>query len=794
MIHHAADTVFRELAVLLFVAAAAGVLGQWIKQPLIIVYILVGVLLGPVGLDVIKSGDQVRVLAELGLTLLLFVVGLKLDPQLIRRLGPVSLATGVGQMVFTGIIGFGLSLLLGLRPVPAMYVAGALVLSSTILIIKLLSDKRETDSLYGRIAVGFLIVDDIAVVFAMLVLSAFVGNSDTSLLTQMIGIAVKGALLFGGVWVGSAFIFPRVLPLIARSTELLILVAIAWALALAACSTVLGFNKEVGAFAAGLSLASTAYRDLLSVKLAPLRDFLLFFFFLDLGAHLDLTSVTVHLNVAIPLSLLVLIGKPFSVMAIMGWMGYRKRTSFMAGMTVAQISEFSLLLVTLGISVGHIGQDVLGIVTLILLITMAIDVHLTLQAQPLYERFGRYFSFLERSTGLREDATTASVTGFENGGIVLVGLGRYGSQIGEEFACRGRAVLGVDFDPQAVGRFRDRGNPAIFADAEDPDFAHALPLSQVRWVLSSIRDNRLNASLRRTLEGEGYTGLFACATEAPELPGVEPLEGGADLMLDPFEDAAVQAVDLLAEKEDEVARKTMDRQIEAMKDHYIICGYGRMGQQIIKKLNANGVPCVVVENNPEQLPRLRDEHIPHVEGSAADDETLRLAGIERARGLIAVAASDEANVFIVLTARGLNKDLNIVARSILKENEDKLRHAGADLVMSPYILGGRRMAAAVIQPEVMDFLDLVVHSDGVETEMAKITVSGCGRCAGKSLRDLSLWRTCKVTLLAVTRPGEGLHANPSPSLELREGDELIVMGTPAQIEAARRTLSSPGQD
>jgi voltage-gated potassium channel len=214
----------------------------------------------------------------------------------------------------------------------------------------------------------------------------------------------------------------------------------------------------------------------------------------------------------------------------------------------------------------------------------------------------------------------------------------------------------------------------------------------------------------------------------------------------------------------------------------------------VKDLARYQVPCVVVEWNPEQLPKLREQNIPHVEGKATEDAMLLRAGIKRARGLIAVAASDEENVFIVLTAKVLNPDLFVVARSILKENEDKLKHAGADMVMSPYVLGGRRMAAAVIRPEVMDFLDLVVHGDEVEAEMAKIVVEPGSTCVGKALRDLNLWEACRVTLLAVKRQGQELHVNPDPDLDVAECDELIVMGTPAQIAASRELVSSSAHD
>ena len=170
-------------------------------------------------------------------------------------------------------------------------------------------------------------------------------------------------------------------------------------------------------------------------------------------------------------------------------------------------------------------------------------------------------------------------------------------------------------------------------------------------------------------------------------------ESGADLVFFPFEDAAVKAVDLMINKEREIERTKMNMLIETLSDHFIICGYGRMGQQIVRDLQRGNVPLVVVESNPEQLPKLVAHVIPHVVGNASEDETLMQAGIMRAKGLISVAPSDEDNVFIVLTARVLNPSLFIVARSILEDNEDKLRRAGADRVISPYILGGRIMAA-----------------------------------------------------------------------------------------------------
>ncbi|HPP76088.1 MAG TPA: cation:proton antiporter, partial [Armatimonadota bacterium] len=485
-------SLFEEMALLLLAAMAAGVLAVRLRQPLIIAFIIVGIISGPVGFNIIRSTEQLTFLAEMGLSLLLFVVGLKLDPQLIRRMGTVSLATGLGQITFTGLIGFTILRLIGMPLVTSIYVAGALTLSSTILIVKLLSDKRDTDSLYGRISIGFLIVDDIVVIMAMIALSGFSGTLTVSPAMQALLIILKGTGLFLSVWALNKFIFPKFLPVVSRSIELLLLFGITWAVALAAASELLGFNKEVGAFIAGLSLASTMYRDLLTTKLASLRDFLLLFYFLELGSRLDLHAVGSQISIAIILSLLVLIGKPFIVMFILGKMGYRKRTGFMAGLTVAQISEFSLILAAMGVEVGHLDQNALGLITMVLMITMGIDVHLITHAQSLYDRARNYLNIFERKNSFQEDDSIKDLMDIDDDCVILIGLGRYGSKIFAQLTSRGRKTIGMDFDPETVKAWNAKGEKVVFGDAEDPDFAHLLPLSKARWVISSIRDNHLN--------------------------------------------------------------------------------------------------------------------------------------------------------------------------------------------------------------------------------------------------------------------------------------------------------------
>lgn len=357
---------FLELALLLLACALAGGLFVRLRQPVLIAYIVVGIGVGPAGLGLVGAHEQIDLLAQIGVAVLLFAVGLKLDLQHVRHIGPVALATGLGQLTFTILVGLAIILALGRELLEALYVAVALTFSSTIIIVKLLSDKREIDSLHGRIAVGFLIVQDLAVVVAMMLMSALrdTGASDGVVLEVALSLAARLATCALLLFVLMRWVLPVVLAAMARSQELL-LFAIAWGVALAALGELAGFSKEAGAFLAGFSLASSPYREAMNARLTGIRDFLLLFFFIDLGARLELSTLGAEVVPAVVLSLFVLIGNPLIVMAIMGWMGYRKRTGFLAGLTVAQISEFSIVFVAMGISLGHVGMQALGLTTLV---------------------------------------------------------------------------------------------------------------------------------------------------------------------------------------------------------------------------------------------------------------------------------------------------------------------------------------------------------------------------------------------------------------------------------------------
>jgi Kef-type K+ transport system membrane component KefB len=235
---------FYEIAFILLVSAIVGAIGLRLRQPLIVAFIAVGILVGPSAFGWVIPSEEMELLAELGIALLLFVVGLKLDLHLIQSMGSVALATGLGQVAFTSIGGFLISLLLGFAPLTAVYIAVALTFSSTIIVVKLLSDKREIDSLHGRIALGFLIVQDLVVVLVMIGLSALGDDADLSLGMTLLQLGLKGGLLLLGIGGMMAFVLPKLLNHLARSQELLLIFAIAWAVVLSALSEVLGFSRD----------------------------------------------------------------------------------------------------------------------------------------------------------------------------------------------------------------------------------------------------------------------------------------------------------------------------------------------------------------------------------------------------------------------------------------------------------------------------------------------------------------------------------------------------------------------
>jgi Kef-type K+ transport system membrane component KefB len=506
-----------------------------LRQPLIVMFIALGIILGPAALDIVHSKENIHLLAEIGISILLFIVGLKLDLRIIKSVGKIALLTGLGQVLFTSLFGYFIGIGLGFSSLHSFYIAVALTFSSTIIIVKLLSDKKEIDSLHGQIAIGFLIVQDIVVILVMIVLSAIGKEGDQSLTHDIIKTFVSGFILLAVALIAMKWIIPPLSRFLAKSQEMLTLFAIAWAVSLAASGELMGFSGEVGAFLAGISLASSEFKDVISSRLVSIRDFLLLFFFVNLGADLDFTVIGSQLNAAIVFSLFVLIGNPIIVLIIMGRMGYRKRTAFLAGLTVAQISEFSLIFAALGLTVGHLTDEIVGLITLVGLITIGLSTYLILYSYQIYSLIGPILSVFERKTSLKEDKNLFENDKFD---IIVFGYGRFGQRIAAMLDEHPETnYLVVDFDPELVKMAQLQGKNIAYGDLEDPEILDQIPYQYAKCLINTISDPNHARHLMKALKRVEYTGnIILTATRESDYNELSAC--GATKVLKPYEMAA----------------------------------------------------------------------------------------------------------------------------------------------------------------------------------------------------------------------------------------------------------------
>jgi Kef-type K+ transport system membrane component KefB len=531
-----AENPFYEFAIILFLAALFGGMGQFLRQPLIVMFIALGILIGPSVLNILKSHDNIHLLADLGIAVLLFIVGLKLDLRIIKSVGKIALMTGLGQVLFTSLAGYFIGIGLGFSTLHSFYIAVALTFSSTIIIVKLLSDKKEIDSLHGQIAVGFLIVQDIVVILVMIVLSAMRQQGEANLLEDIGKTVLTGGILVFATLVVMKWVIPKLSFFLAKSQEMLTLFAIGWAITLASAGDLMGFSGEVGAFLAGVSLASSEFKDVISSRLVSLRDFLLLFFFVDLGSNLNLSIIGDQVSSAIVFSVFVLIGNPLIVLIIMGLMGYRKRTSFLAGLTVAQISEFSLILAGLGLAIGHINDEIMGLITLVGLITIGLSTYLILYSHQIYDFISPALVIFQRKNPYSEkDAELDRQAHFD---LIIFGLGRFGTKVAEMLDKHHEiSYFGVDFDPQVIRQWLERGKTVIYGDMDDTEILDRIPFENTRCVISTIPYQEPSIQLIKSLKSKGYRGkIFLTAMNEKDHELLNSC--GADEILLPHQMAA----------------------------------------------------------------------------------------------------------------------------------------------------------------------------------------------------------------------------------------------------------------
>ena len=481
---------FTEIALLLVVASLFGIIANLLKQPLLVGFLLAGVVLSNFGF--VGDLEVFSGLGQIGVALLLFLVGLEMDLGDLKTIGKTALITGMGQIFFTVLFGFLLASLFGFSTLASAYIAIALAFSSTIIIVKLLSEKKALNSLYGKISIGFLLVQDFVAVL-LLVYLAGIGKG-VSGVGQYVFIGIKAITLIGIIWYLSKKVLPRLFEkYLASSQELLFISSMAWALGVSSfVAGPVGFSFEIGGFLAGIALSNLPEHLHIASKTKPLRDFFLTIFFMLLGTKLSLGNLGSIIVPASIFSFFVLVGNPTIVMSILGALGYKKRTSFLSGLAVAQISEFSLIIASLGFGLGHIGGKEMSVIVLVAITTMTLSTYLFKGSDKIYKKLGKTLSLFEKRK-TKESAIVSTEKLSDH--IILVGAGRTGISLSKYFKRRKERFVIVDFNPHLFTRLTADNMPVLFGDINDEDIAEAAGLESAKLVVSTISNKLDNLSL-----------------------------------------------------------------------------------------------------------------------------------------------------------------------------------------------------------------------------------------------------------------------------------------------------------
>ncbi|MFO7807399.1 MAG: cation:proton antiporter [Candidatus Moraniibacteriota bacterium] len=494
-------SVFVDVSLVLSLVIGVALLMKALRQPMIIAYLLTGVICGPVFLNLINSSqDFFDVFADFGVILLLFLVGLSLNMSYLKKIGKVAVVTGIGQVVFTSLFGLLILLAFGFSFLSALFVAISITFSSTIIITKLLSDKGDEKSVYGRYTIGLMLVQDVVAIGLMIFLPALALGD--SLINAVALILIKSILLFLGVYLITKFILPLVLDKAAESGEFLLLFSLAWCFAVAGASHWAGLSLEVGAIIAGLSLAASNYRTEISSRIKPLRDFFIALFFIILGSEMQIESVKGVLWPSVWISMFILIGNPLILYVLYRTMRFTRKNSFLAGLTAAQVSEFGFVFLFVSRDLGFVGKEELSMFTIVALITIFVSSYLITYNYQLFRKIKPWLDKIgkEKRVIQKDDKKCYDV--------IVFGYHRLGWQI-----CRALQELEVsfavvDFDPIAIHKLKKKRVPCFFGDAFEQDFLQEMPLNQAKLVISTLPNAEEQVALSKELRKSNKRAIF----------------------------------------------------------------------------------------------------------------------------------------------------------------------------------------------------------------------------------------------------------------------------------------------
>ncbi|MHB1049350.1 MAG: cation:proton antiporter domain-containing protein [Bacteroidota bacterium] len=528
-----------DIGIAVLAATIVGFLSHRLRQPIILGYLIAGALIGPsIGFKLITDAQSIEVISELGLILLLFIIGLELNPQKIVASGKQLIVAGIGQFVLCVIIGYGFFTMIGFETtggnLEGLYLALLCALSSTAIVVKILYDKFEADTIAGRITLGILIIQDI---WAIMILTLQPNFSNPDVLSVLIAIVKATALLLAGFLI-SKYILRYMFESVLGSPELVVLISIGWCSLVASTASVLGLSKEMGALVAGISISTFPYSIHVTAKTLPLRDFFLTLFFISLGMKMVVPDTDMVI-MGVVIVLFIIVSRFATLVPLLRMTGTGRRASFVTSLNLAQVSEFSLVIAALGVGYHHISEDLVSM----LIFAMALSSILSSYAIKYNHEIHAAWEKLSRRIGLTAAAEkNDDANDEESYSIVFLGFHRAAralvDRIREHNVAMLPKILVIDFNTETLNDVRKLGMGGIFGDISSLDTLHHAHVDGAKMILSTIPDYLLkgttNAKIVRSVRALAPSAyIVATADTTSQADQMKAL--GANEIVFPYE-------------------------------------------------------------------------------------------------------------------------------------------------------------------------------------------------------------------------------------------------------------------
>lgn len=488
------DNVFIQLAIILSLSSIYGYLVLKLKLPLVVAYLLAGVTISVASFFDTSHSLVLHTLPEIGIAFVLFLIGMELDLREIKALGVPIIVAAIGQIIITALAGYAIAGLLGFGNTEALYLGLGLAFSSTVVVIKMLLEKKDLASLYGKLSIGILLVEDLVAIGVLMFIS--VSSSALNLGFQqslpIITLVLKAVGLFILTFVLSRYVLERVFDAVAKSVELLFFTAITWCFVFTSLAVVSGFSVVIGAFLAGVALATSPYHLQIQGKIKPLRDFFLTLFFVYLGSQVNLNDVISSWQTIVIFTLFAILIKPIVYLLILGIFGFRKHTMFQTALNLSQISEFSLIVLVVGIQFGIVPPIALSIMAAVAVLSIIISSIFILYSKRLYKLFTPILPFFEHSTKVHEFETKLEEE--INDHVIIIGAHTVGGPVVKYLKTTDIPFLVLDFNPHIISKLRDQGVKVVYGDVGDPEMLDNLHLEKAKLIISTtgfIGDNEI---------------------------------------------------------------------------------------------------------------------------------------------------------------------------------------------------------------------------------------------------------------------------------------------------------------